>query len=117
MKDALLKVFKTTDPFVALSAFDNVNEDFDKRFLWIDENLPREYKDPKSLARAYDALSKADVFRGRIRRWQHWRFLVYIRAYLTAGVAVSKDEKYKKMVQYARSTRPLKILGSINKFL
>jgi len=46
-------VFKTTDLKVALSAFDNVDENLDKMSLWIDENLPSEYKNPIELARAY----------------------------------------------------------------
>ena len=77
--------------------------------LWLDANLPEEYARPEDLARAYDALSKADVFQRRIRRWQHWRFLVYINALLTAGVAVAKDKKYEKFVQYKPTGRLLKI--------
>ncbi len=107
--NALIKIFKTTDPKIAISALDNVPEDLDKSLLWIDENLPKEYKKPEDLARAYDCLSKADVFSRRIRRWQHWRFLVYINALLTAGVAVSKDSKYKEFVQYKPTTRILKL--------
>ncbi len=107
--NALLKVFKTTDPNIAINAFDNVAEDFDKRFLWLDENLPKEYEKPEDLARAYDYISKADVMSRRIRRWQHWRFLVYVNAFLTAGISVSKDEKYKKFVSYGPTQRLLKI--------
>jgi len=107
--NALVKIFKTTDPKIAISALDNVNEDLNKSMLWIDENLPKEYKKPEDLARAYDCLSKADVFNRRIRRWQHWRFLVYINALLTAGVAVSKDRKYKEFVAYKPTTRILKL--------
>jgi len=106
---ALVKVFKTTDPNIALTAFDNVDEDQDKIFLWIDENLPYEYENPEDLADAYDKLSKADVFRRRIRRWQHWRFLVYINALLTAGIATSKKERYKKFVKYKPTGRILKL--------
>ncbi|MFH1510697.1 MAG: replication factor C large subunit, partial [Candidatus Woesearchaeota archaeon] len=106
---ALMKVFKTTQPDIALPAFDNVQEDTDQLFLWIDENLPKEYTRPKDLARAYDALSLADIYRGRIRRWQHWRFLVYIHNLLTAGVALGKDEKYHAFVKYGPTTRILKI--------
>jgi len=109
MPNALLKVFKTTDPKIAIGAFDNVKEDMNQRMLWIDQNLPFEYDKPEDLARAYDKLSKADVFNRRIRRWQHWRFLVYINALITAGVAVSKDEKYKKFVQYRPTGRLLKL--------
>jgi len=109
MFDALSRVFKTTDVKVALPAFDSVDEDIDKIFLWIDENLPLEYKKPADLVRAYDALSKADVFKGRIRRWQHWRFLVYSNDLLTAGIACAKDEKYKEFVTYKPTGRILKL--------
>ncbi len=107
--NALIRIFKTTDPKIAITAFDNVKEDIDKQILWIDENLPYEYEKPKDLARAYDKLSKADIFSGRIKRWQYWRFLVYINALITAGIAVSKDEKYHKLVQYKPTSRILKM--------
>jgi replication factor C large subunit len=107
--DALLKILKTRDPNIALSALEYVNEDYDQVMLWLDENMPVEYRKPEDLARAYDKLSKADVFQRRIRRWQHWRFLVYIQALLTAGIAMSKDEKYKEFVSYKPSGRILKI--------
>ena len=107
--NALFKIFKTTNPKVAISAFDNVEENLDKQLLWLDENLPREYTKPEDLARAYDKLSKADVFSRRIRRWQHWRFLIYINALITAGIAVSKKEKYKHHVQYKPTGKLLKL--------
>lgn len=106
---ALVKIFKTTDHTIALTALNDVNEDINQVFLWIDENLSKEYKKPQDLARAYMALSKADVYRGRIKRRQHWRFLVYINALLTAGIATAKDEKYKEFVQYKQTMRLLRI--------
>ena len=109
MINALFKIFKTTDPKVAITAFDTVDEKLDHQLLWLDENLPKEYTNPEDLAKAYDKLSKADVFNRRIRRWQHWRFLIYINALITAGVAVSKKEKYKKYVQYKPTGRLLKL--------
>ena len=107
--DALTKIFKTTDPKIAINAFDHVPEDLDKCYMWVDENLPKEYEKPEDLARAYYYLARADVMNRRIRRWQHWRFLVYINSFISAGVAVSKDEKYRKVVAYKQSERPLKI--------
>ncbi len=109
MINALFKVFKTTDPNVAIAAFDNVKEDLDEQLLWLDENLPREYTKPEELAKAYDKLSKADVFNRRIKRWQHYRFLVYINALITGGIAVSKKEKYKHYVQYKPTGKLLKL--------
>ncbi|MAE42340.1 hypothetical protein CMO93_01100 [Candidatus Woesearchaeota archaeon] len=109
MPTALTKIFKTTDPKIAITAFDTVNEDLNEQLLWIDENLPKEYTKPEDLAKAYDKLSKADVFNRRIRRWQHWRFLIYINALITAGIAVSKEERYKHFVQYKPTGRLLKL--------
>ncbi len=106
---ALNKIFKSTDLKIALSAFDNVKEDLDEQLLWIDENLPKEYTKPDELAKAYEMLSKADVFSRRIRRWQHYRFLVYINALITAGIASAKKEKYKGIVEYKPTGRILKI--------
>jgi replication factor C large subunit len=107
--NALIKVFKTTDPKLAISAFDYVSEDIDEQMLWIDENLPKEYDKPADLARAYRKLSRADIFRGRIKRWQHWHFLVYVSALISAGVATAKDERYNKFVEYKRTGRILKL--------
>ena len=107
--NALIKIFKTTDAKIAASAFENVKEDLNEQLLWLDENLPKEYTKPEDLARAYDKLSKADVFNRRIKRWQHWRFLVYINLLITAGIAVSKDKKYPGMTQYKPTGRILKL--------
>ena len=124
---ALNKIFKTTDLKIAISAFDNVEEDLNEQLLWIDENLPKEYTKPQELAKAYEMLSKADVFNRRIKRWQHYRFLVYINALITAGIASAKStkrqsfwdaknpkdflasEEYKNLVQYKPTGRILKI--------
>ena len=106
---ALNKIFKTTDLKIAISAFDNVDEDLDQQLLWLDENLPKEYTNPKELAKAYEMLSKADVFNRRIRRWQHYRFLVYINALITAGIASAKREKNKNLVEYKPTGRILKL--------
>ncbi|MBI5398509.1 replication factor C large subunit [Candidatus Woesearchaeota archaeon] len=107
--NALLKIFKTTDLSIAIAAFEHVDEELDECLLWLDENIPYEYEKPADLCAAYDWLAKANIMNARIRRWQHWRFLIYVGAYLSGGVAVSKDEKYKKFVQYRQSMRPLKI--------
>lgn len=113
---ALMKIFKTSQAEIALSALDNVDEDIDKIFLWLEENIPKEYTKPEDLCRAFDCLSKADVYSRRIRRWQYWRFLVYINSHLSAGIATAKDEKYKSFVSYSPSSRILKIWQSNMKF-
>jgi len=113
---ALVKILKSTDPKVAISALNLVDEDMDQCFLWIDENLPKEYTKPEDIARAYEALSKADVYKGRIRRRQHWRFLAYVNVLLTAGIAVAKDQKSNKFVAYGRTKRILKLWMANQKY-
>ncbi len=107
--NALLKVFKTTNPDVAITAYDRVEEDIDKIFLWLDENLPKEYTKAEDIAKAYDNLALADVFFGRIRRWQYYRYYVYIYNLLSVGIAISKSEKNPEFIQYKPSDRILKI--------
>ncbi len=107
--NALVRILKTTDFEKAAAAFDNLEEQPNEWFLWIDENLPAEYKNPKYLAKAYEAISSADVFSGRITRSQYWRLLVYIKLLLTAGVATAKDEKLSGVVSYKQTSRLLKI--------
>jgi replication factor C large subunit len=109
IEDALMRIFKTTDPKVAKEAMNAVDEDLDEIFLWVDENLPKEYLKPEDLARGFEQLSKADVFKGRIMRWQHYRFYVYCYDLLSSGIAISKDEKYKGMTEYKETGRKLKI--------
>ncbi|MEK6914791.1 MAG: replication factor C large subunit [Nanoarchaeota archaeon] len=88
--------------------FDNSDLNIDEILLWIEENIPFEYSG-KALARAYENLSKADVFKGRIYRQQYWRFLVYQNFFLTAGISSASILKNNKFVGYKRPSRILKI--------
>ncbi len=107
--DAVRVVLKTRDPATARAMLDNLQEDIDEIILWMDENLPKEYRNPEDLDRAYKALAQADVFRGRIRRWQHWRFLVYCYDLIGPGIAISKSEKYDGFLQVERTQRLLSV--------
>jgi len=109
MQDALLRIFKNSDPEIAVHAFDRVDEEQDKLILWVDENLPYEYRKPEDLAKAYDYLSRADIFQSRIMKRQDWRFLVYVNDLMTGGVAVSKSEKNRNPVEYKQNSRLLSI--------
>ncbi|MFA5887773.1 MAG: AAA family ATPase [Candidatus Nanoarchaeia archaeon] len=109
VEDSLRLIFNTTKAGISLSAFENTDMDLHDSMMWLEENIPKEYCGIE-LRNAYDALSKADVYLGRIRKWQHWRFLVYANALLTAGVSLSKTEEHRKVtdINYSRNTRPLK---------
>ncbi len=106
---ALKDVFKLPIDKNTPKIFDNVDLELDQILLWLEKNIPKEYQG-KELVRAIDLLSKADVFRGRIYRQQHWRFLVYQNFFLSAGI--SSAGKYKNpngFTKYEKPTRILKI--------
>ena len=75
----------------AKQAVDMADMDIDMLFEWIYENVPEHLTDPHDLARAMDALSIADVYRGRIRATQDWSFTRYVIDYMTAGVAMARQ--------------------------
>lgn len=107
--NALRIIFKSSTAENALAALNDVDVDIDKTFMWLDYNLPKEYNSAKVLAKAYEHLSRADVFRGRIRKRQYWRFLVYISNLLTAGVSTAKEERNPEFISYKQTTRLLSI--------
>jgi len=75
----------------AKQAVNMADVDIDMLFEWIYENVPEHLTDPHDLANAMDALSMADVYRGRIRTSQDWSFTRYVIDYMTAGVAMSRQ--------------------------
>ena len=102
----LKKIFKDRAPFLDL--FDSTKMSLDEILLWIEENIPREYKD-EALIKAYFALGSADVFRGRIYRNQSWRFLVYQNIFQSAGISFAKKTNLPGFTKYERPKRILKI--------
>ncbi len=73
--------------------------DYDLIKLWVDQNIPAEYEDKNEVAAAYNSLSLADVFDGRIRK-TNWQFLKYSIDLATSGVALAKSKPYHKFTKY-----------------
>ncbi len=107
-------IFKSSFSPDMLSLLDKSSLTLDEILLWIEENIPYEYKG-KELAIAYEMLSLADVFRGRIYKQQHWRFLVYQNIFLSAGIASAKLLPKTGFTSYKKPTRILKIWMSNQK--
>jgi len=106
--NALKLVFKGTPTDKTLGIFDSVNMSIDEIMLWIEKNIPAEYQG-EELARAFDLLSKADVFKGRIYKKQYWRFLVYENIFLSYGISSSKKNLKTGFTSYSKPDRILKI--------
>ncbi len=67
--------------------------DYDEFIMSVSDNLPRRYSNPDELAAAYDYVSQADLFRGRIGT-EHWHLLKYFFNELSEAAAVA-PESYK----------------------
>lgn len=106
--NALKIIFKEKATDETLKLFDSVKIPLDEIILWVEENIPNEYKG-RELARAYDLLSKADIFKGRIYKQQYWRFLVYENIFLSYGISASKKQIKTGFTTYKKPTRILKI--------
>jgi replication factor C large subunit len=106
--NVLKVIFKSKDIDLIYKTFNKLNIDLNEFNLWMDENLPREYS-KEDLVNAYENLSKADVFNGRIIRRQEYRFLVYRSMFLSTGIALAKKEKNDNFVNYKRTSRILKL--------
>ena len=105
---ALRMIFKGKPNNTTLKLLDSVNKPIDEILLWIEENIPAEYSGVE-LAKAYDALSKVDIFRKRIHRQQYWRFLVYQNALLSYGISSAKKNEKTGFTNYKKPTRILKM--------
>jgi replication factor C large subunit len=108
--DALKMIFKTKTPLAAKLSIQSVDKDEDEIFWWIEQNIINEYERPEEIANAYEMLSRADLFRSRIVKNQEWKFKKYMIDLMTAGVALSKKEMYKKFSRYEYPDK-IKFLG------
>ncbi|MBI5635701.1 replication factor C large subunit [Candidatus Micrarchaeota archaeon] len=107
LTDKKIDSFKTVASILKAKSFadakraaDESQTDFDMLYWWIEENIPVEFEKHAEVAKALDYLSKADVFLGRIRRRQNYRYFKYAIALATAGVSSAKDGRYSKFVKY-----------------
>ncbi len=105
---AMRMVFKGKPDNSLLRIYDSLKMPIDEIILWIEENIPAEYHG-EELAKAYDALSRVDIFKRRIYRQQYWRFLVYENAFLSYGISSAKKSEKPGFTSYKKPTRILKI--------
>ena len=95
--DALKVLFKGNFE-ESLHSLDEVNLDFEAKLMWVTENICNEYSGKKEISSAFNWLSRADVFNGRVRS-QYWRFLLYATAFMTVGVnsvGIGRGRKYSR---------------------
>ncbi|KYK30077.1 MAG: hypothetical protein AYK23_04740 [Candidatus Proteinoplasmatales archaeon SG8-5] len=99
--NSLAVIFRTGNCKRSREAVFDLDEDPETLILWIDENIPIAYKDAADIAAAYDALAKADVFMGRVRRRQYYGLWGYASDMMSCGVSLAKSRSYSGFVNYA----------------
>lgn len=98
-------IFKTKSIKGARFALSQAEKDPEEIFWWIEENIANEYESLEEIAKAYEFLSLADLFRKRIISRQNWRLIVYMLDFMSSGVAIAKKEMYRKFTKFASPTR------------
>ncbi len=96
-------VFRGDDVGKALKAVRELDESPEDLVGWVDENLPREYRDD-DLERGFDALSRADMFLGRVRRRQDYGMWRYASFMMVAGVNRARKHRYGGYTRYSAPT-------------
>jgi replication factor C large subunit len=98
--DGLRHIFRARNMQTAAQIAWSIDESPDSLILWLDENIPLEYKKPIDLASAYHFLSAADVFLGRTRRRQRYTLWRYASDLMFGGVAIAKSHPYPGSRRY-----------------
>ncbi len=93
MDDTLRGFFSAKSIAEVSSLLSYSSVDYDDFLLSVSDNLPRRYTDAAELATAYDFVSQADVFRGRIGT-EYWHLLKYFFNDLSQAAAVN-PQSYK----------------------
>jgi replication factor C large subunit len=88
MYDTLKGVFSAESIGDAAMVLNRSNVNYDDFLLSFSDNLPLRYPNPMDLAIAYDLVSKADVFRGRVGT-DNWHLLRYFFNFLTEAATIS----------------------------
>jgi replication factor C large subunit len=96
-------IFRGDDPEKALRAVRELDESPEDLVGWVDENLPREYRDD-DLERGFDALSKADLYLGRVRRRMDYGMWRYASFMMVAGVNRARKRRYGGYSKYSSPT-------------
>ena len=92
-------IFRGKDMREALNATYAIDENPEDLIGWVDENLPREYADD-DLERGFEALSKADIYLGRVRRrmnYSMWRYAGFMQV---CGVQRARQHRFGGYTRY-----------------
>lgn len=115
MYETLKGVFSAKTLGEAATLLGRSSVDYDDLLLSVSDNLPLRYIDPADLSAAYDLVSRADVFRGRIGI-ENWHLLRYFYN-LLAEAAVVSPKSFKPFEFISPPIRIITLFWTKNKRL
>ncbi len=102
--DAVRTILKSRNPVRIKDSIRQVEADPSLLLELVVENIPREYEKKAEIERAYEMVSEADIYLGRAFSTRAYTYWKYAYDLMSVGVALSKDETYKKFARYSNST-------------
>ncbi|MDE1857032.1 MAG: replication factor C large subunit [Candidatus Micrarchaeota archaeon] len=107
------KIFSANTMAASMRAAATTESDLSNDMLinWIEENLPKRYKDSRDLYNALTALSDGSAYLTRANRSQYYTYWRYMKVLVSAGVTLSKS-RYPEITE--RYTFP-RIISQLSK--
>lgn len=102
--DAARTILKSKNPSRIKGAMRQIEADPALLLEIVTENIPREYEKKHEIEEAYEMVSEADIYLGRAFSTRAYTYWKYAYDLMSVGVALSKDETYKKFARYANSS-------------
>ena len=96
-KDSRSDIFNATPAHVKEAMW--IEEDPTLVMEYIAENIPREYKKPDEIKKAYGYISKADINFGRAQSSRNYGYWKYASDFMGIGVSSAKHDTYKKFTK------------------
>ncbi len=112
--ETLRTIFTAKYAWQAKNAVGHSQLDPDMLSEWLSENIPLQLTDPEDMHRAYEALSRALVYKGRIARSGSWDLLAYVIDMLGPGVSRARRKTRFKWVAF-RFPQKIKMLSETKK--
>ncbi len=113
MFEVVRQVLTAKRPETARMVLSMPSLDYEMLMLWLNENIIYQYwPSLVAIADAYDMLSRADVYLGRIKRKQYWSLLPYALELMTMGVSSARERPPFKFVKY-KFPEKLRILSRL----
>lgn len=102
--DAVRTILKSKNPSRIKKSMRQIESDPALLLEMVTENIPREYEKNDEIEKAYEMVSKADIFLGRAFSTRVYTYWKYAYDFTSIGVALSKEETYKKFARYSNSS-------------